>query len=328
MHTPTAHDDFFYVIAWKSKTSEVCSRISPFALGRDDQSSGNTFTFLRSDCYRNLAALTDNPSLCNHVNGASLELFAGSLWAKSACRKQYFTTGTAEPASGTEFFATVQELGYGDDAISQFRYLEDPIHSAVNASYRAIRNDPAFRARVQVAPSYGEPLSASRVRPANGLEYLYQMLAIDDGNVSLCDRVSPNATYINRGLRGECKGYLRSLCYLYVAWDSDDPAICQKMTAVAGREPGGAYLSSPQTCLGNIGAMQKAGTARFVYGAEPFPAPNQFLEVLRQLGYTPPGALDPVAPLSEDYVSFAFAMVQADGSPEKAEFISRVMRLK
>ena len=46
------------------------------------------------------------------------------------------------------------------------------------------------------------------------------------------------------------------------------------------------------------------------------------------MGYTPPGGLEPMAPTSDDYVSFAFAMAQADAWPEKAEFISRVMRLK
>ena len=188
MHTPTAHDDFFYVVAWKSKMPEVCGKICPLALGREDQSSGNGFTFLRSDCYRNLAALAHDPSLCNHVNGANLELLAGSPRAKSACRSQHYTTGTAEPASGTDFFATVKELGYSDDAVSQFHYLEDPVHSMVNDSYRTIRKDPTFRARIQAAPSYDEPIADARIRPANGLEYLYQMLAIDERDVLLCDR--------------------------------------------------------------------------------------------------------------------------------------------
>ena len=319
MHTPTAHDDFFYVVAWKSKMPEVCGKISPLALGREDQSSGNGFTFLRSDCYRNLAALAHDPSLCNHVNGANLELLAGSPRAKSACRSQHYTTGTAEPASGTDFFATVKELGYSDDAVSQFHYLEDPVHSMVNDSYRTIRKDPTFRARIQAAPSYDEPIADARTRPANGLEYLYQMLAIDERDVLLCDRISPNATYIDRGLRGEIKGYLRPLCYLYVAWDSDNPAVCQKMTAVAARGAGGAYLSSPQDCLANISAIWRAGTANVFYGAEPFAAPNQFQEALQQIGYTPPGGLEPMAPTSDDYVSFAFAMAQADASPEKAK---------
>ena len=50
----------------------------------------------------------------------------------------------------------------------------------------------------------------------------------------------------------------------------------------------------------------RAASANVFYGAEPFAAPNQFQEALQQIGYTPPG-LEPMAPTSDDYVSFAFS---------------------
>jgi hypothetical protein len=54
---------------------------------------------MQSDCYRNLAVMRQDPSLCDHVKSASLDRLIGSVVAKSKCRNQRYTIATAFPGA-------------------------------------------------------------------------------------------------------------------------------------------------------------------------------------------------------------------------------------
>jgi hypothetical protein len=61
MHPATARDDFFYVVAWNFREPAICQKIDPSAIGRDDQREDHELTYMRSDCYRNIAAMLNAP---------------------------------------------------------------------------------------------------------------------------------------------------------------------------------------------------------------------------------------------------------------------------
>jgi hypothetical protein len=325
MHPATARDDFFYVVAWNFQYPEVCQKIDSQAIGRDDQSSPGEPTYMQADCYRNVAAMAHDPSLCEHAKAASLESLIGSPFAKATCRKQRFTTGTALPADGTSFVEIMRNIGYGDAVLSQYLYAQNPAYSVVHSSYITLRDDPDFLARVQAAPSYDEPSSDGSPREANSSEYLYQMLAIDAKNPALCGKISPNAKYQSPHDSGRL---LRPVCYLYLAWDTRDAALCQNLPAM-GSSPHADQYASRESCIQNIEVLRRPDAVRYTYGPIDFPDQTQFQQALRQIGYTPTAGLAlATTPTPEDYEDFFFAMSRANGSPGRADFISRVLAMK
>ncbi len=99
MRAPSAVDDFHYDLAWSAENPAECGQIDPDAVGRPDQRESWDFTYMQSDCYRNVAAMLHNPQLCDHVKSGGLDRLVGSAVAKSECRNQRYTVGTAFPGT-------------------------------------------------------------------------------------------------------------------------------------------------------------------------------------------------------------------------------------
>ena len=78
--------------------------------------------------------------------------------------------------------------GEGDEPQHQ------PAKEEPYAVYERLRTDKTFIERLRTAPSFFEPPSADKLRPARAVEFLYQMVAIDTADASLCAKVSLNAT--------------------------------------------------------------------------------------------------------------------------------------
>lgn len=57
MHPASDMDDFYYVAAWTLKEPTVCGKINANAIGGPDQRDSTDFTYMHSDCYRNVAAM-------------------------------------------------------------------------------------------------------------------------------------------------------------------------------------------------------------------------------------------------------------------------------
>jgi hypothetical protein len=132
MHLPTARDDFFYVVAWNFKEPAVCQKIDSNAIGREDQRDDHDLTYMRSDCYRNIAAMLNTPELCDNVRSASLDRLVGSLVARWNCRGQRYTWGTASPADGNHFVEMMRAAGYGDEQLSHLIYERNPNNRIYN----------------------------------------------------------------------------------------------------------------------------------------------------------------------------------------------------
>ena len=99
MRAPSEADDFHYDQAWNTANPAECGVIDPNAVGRPDQRDSWDFTYMQSDCYRNVAAMRHDPQLCGHVKSGSFDRLIGSVVAKSKCRKQKYTIGTAFPGT-------------------------------------------------------------------------------------------------------------------------------------------------------------------------------------------------------------------------------------
>ena len=99
MRAPSEADDFHYDQAWDTQTPAECRLVDANAVGRPDQRDSSDFTYMQSDCYRNVAAMRHDPQLCDHVKSGSLDRLIGSVVAKSKCRKQKYTIGSAFPGT-------------------------------------------------------------------------------------------------------------------------------------------------------------------------------------------------------------------------------------
>ena len=131
--------------------------------------------------------------------------------------------------------------------------------------------------RVKSLPNYNEPFAKSHLRKANPHECLSQMVAFDSDDPSLCARISPNAY-----------GPLGDL--------------------------------DRSTCLKDIRAAHSPDLKDHVrYGAIQFQDVQTFRTVLKELGYPGP-------PPTPDYAEF-YGRAVFD-APEKAEFIRRFLALK
>jgi hypothetical protein len=61
MQQASEKDDFLYVVAWTLKEPALCGRIDAGAIGRPDRSASKDFTYMQSDCYRDVAAMIHAP---------------------------------------------------------------------------------------------------------------------------------------------------------------------------------------------------------------------------------------------------------------------------
>lgn len=99
MRAPSEADDSHYDQAWGTQDPAECRLIDANAVGRPDQRDSSDFTYMQSDCYRNVAAMRHDPQLCDHVKSGSLDRLIGSVVLRSKCRKQKYTNGTAFPGT-------------------------------------------------------------------------------------------------------------------------------------------------------------------------------------------------------------------------------------
>src|SRR4051812_31537368 len=87
LEPPSDLDDFFFVVAINFKAPAVCERITPSADGGGSSiaAPGHQIRSLRSSCYRELAPLLHDASLCDKVVPVRTALLDGSRLDKAEC---------------------------------------------------------------------------------------------------------------------------------------------------------------------------------------------------------------------------------------------------
>ena len=153
---------------------------------------------------------------------------------------------------------------------------------------------------------------------ANPLEYLYQMLAVDAGDPSLCGRISPNA-------RTQRVWSLRSMCVYDIAVNQHDASLCENVLephTSAGAKP----YPSRKDCYAEVRVVQQPG-GQLTEGPEFFPSPSWFNDVLRQIGDETDADSLP-KPSAEAYWDFIQDLADRGDPAARAAFLKRVRTLK
>lgn len=321
---PTQRDYFIYGIALEFKDPALCQKI-PLDASNGGSSwstpAGYQISYLQSDCYYNLAGSTHDLSLCDHVRPLSTSQYDGSKYNPEDCRKHSEAApviGGADPHTVVQW---LKKLGYTDADIYADQYksnLQNPIYKY----YDQVRRDNQFAAKIAASPSFDEPLAEASFRPANDLEYLYQMFGVDSEQATVCDKVSPNA----QAEWADGKRYsLRLECYRDIAFNTRDLAACDRVPLRNALPPGETQYGSREACRQNIPALLHPDTKNLTYGPARPPTFSSFQNGLRQLGYNP---TFPELTWRE-YEDFLMHLAYTQGNESaRVEFLRRVQALE
>jgi hypothetical protein len=323
MHPASDMDDFYYVAAWTLKEPTVCGKLNANAIGRPDQRDSTDFTYMHSDCYRNVAAMLHAPQLCRYVKSAGTDRLIGSLVAKFSCRKQQNTLGSAMPGSGPNFVGAMRSVGFGDEQLAEFLYKGRP-DSYLDPILQLLRADAAFLSRLNASTSYDEPFISENRRQTYSLEFLDAIVAAEWDLPFLCHKISPNAQA--QDLRGDTAP-LRAVCFQDIAFNRKDDSLCQKIESAPNFEKTNqGYLR--QGCMKNVTVLRdpNAHVGFSHYGSVYFPSWPQFQEAFQQLGYpaTTPWLQLP-HPTPEEYENYMGHLAYPNQFTDRADFVRRVL---
>jgi len=327
--TPSDLEDFFYLVAINFRTGAPCARIRALADGGGGGFSerGYQVRSMRSGCYDDVATILHDAKLCEQVTPVNVSGLDGSLVNKAYCLSHLHGPSVVEvpdPHNMDPFVRFMQKLGYDDRRVAEFRHREAPYNNASYTSYCKLRDNPAFLRQVQAGPGYAEPRATAKIRLARPVEYLYEMVAIDTANASLCAKVSPNATFARPG--GQT-ALLQSECYLDLAFNLKNAVYCASLPRAGTFSFINANYDSRESCVETVAIYNRPGfnSGGAHYGPGQFPGPSDLQSALASTGYASGDAAPKMAP--DDYWEF-FSELALRGSPaERAEFVRRAMTL-
>jgi len=322
VHPASGKDDFLYVVAWTLKEPALCGRIDARAIGRPDQSDSTDFTYMQSDCYRNVAAMLHTPRLCDNVKSARVDRVIGSLFAKFKCRKQNYTVGTAMPGSGPDFVRAMQSFGFADEYLTQIHYESRP-DNYILPILNKLQADPTFLPRLRSATTYEEPTAPENKRDAYSLEFLDEMVAIQRDLPFLCKKISPNAQA--RSLNGFSRS-LQATCYSHIAFNLRDDSLCRKLPNATN------FLQTQQSdflegCMKHVTFLRSPSAQ--LWGRYPpgdFPSWPQFQEAMQELGY--PAATDWLRlplPTPQEYAFYLWELAAPEHRLARDKFVQRIL---
>ena len=327
LQMPTDLDDFYLVTATSLKAPEICAKISASAEGGGGSERGYQVRTMQAECYMQLAAALHDPGLCDRVKPVRTEYKDGSKIDKTYCMAQmHAAEGIAIPYDIPAFAKLMQKAGYDDARIINFRYNHGRYNSPTYSSYKKLIEEPQMLSALHRAPSYAEPPTPSKIRPANPTEYLYQAVAVDKNIPELCAKVSANATYTDPFKQ---TALLRSNCYYALAYNDLNPVFCDQLPQ-AGTSP---YVQhdSREECRRTVEIFSRPNLPKdgLTRGPADFPDPWCLGKALQKVGYGDVRKIDEaLKPKPRDYWEF-LAQIWLWGTKEdRAEFAQRVMNLK
>jgi hypothetical protein len=154
------------------------------------------------------------------------------------------------------------------------------------------------------------------------------MLAVDNGDASLCAKISPNATLVD--LSGQTT-LLRSRCHVALAYNTRDAVLCEQLPATGAFPYVNELYDSVETCRRVVAIYSRPGFNRggLRDGPTAFPHPADFDKALQQIGYSRRFARTRVAkPNGEDYWQFLSTLSREGSAQERNGFLRRVMSLQ
>jgi hypothetical protein len=281
---PTERDYFFYQVAVEFKDPALCQKVPPNVTDGGSNwgtPPGYQIIYLQSYCYYNLAGAMHDLSLCNHVRPLSTFSYDGSKYNPEDCRLHSQAAPIGAVVDPHTVVKWMRKLGYGDQDVHEAQYRRNR-KSPVTDAYDRLRRDSLFAERIKAAPSFDEPFAAAKMRPANDLEYVYQMFAVDSHQATFCGKVSPNAQAEWRDKR---RFFLRLACYRDTALNNRDVSACEKLPTRSNLPPGATDYFSRETCRRDSEIAMRPGLEHYTYGPEFPPTSSSFQNGLRELGY-------------------------------------------
>ncbi len=327
LQMPTALDDFYFVAAVNLKAPEICPKINASATGGGGSERGYQVQTMQSECFMDVAAALHDPSLCDRVKPVRTEYRDGSKLDKSYCLAQLSDHTSPIPRDMAAFAMLTQKAGYDDSRIISFRYNHGRYNSPTYNTYKKLIEDPQLPRALRKSPSYAEPPSASKIRPSNPVEYLYQAVAVDKNIPELCAKVSANATYTNPF--GDI-ALLRSDCYRSLPYNDRNQALCDQLPQ-AGTFPYVKKYDSREECHHTVEIYSRPGFSRdgLRDGPADFPDPWCLGKALQTIGYGDVRKVnEALKPTPEDYWEFLSYVSLWGTKEDRAEFLRRVMNLK
>lgn len=356
----TEQDLFLFDVGVTFTSRDACQRIHPYAEGHGDDGPGYEIRYLQSECYYFVAQATHVESFCEHVRAVSVGMKDGSKFTPRFCKKQLTTpegqgtqisgarrlmqpvdqptnrlsgvrssalVWTADSSGDESLRQMMQAAGIGDQKVNDFLFARNPYNNSTVQMYQQLRKDVSFLNRVNAGTSYDEPLDLSKLRPANSLEYLYQLVALDDDESELCGKLSPNATFQPPN---EKPALLRSRCYLSITMNRRVPDFCSQLPSAASGFPLTPKYDSREGCISVAESYRRADFhgAMLTYQGAPFPDQALLPEALEQLGYdlaSLPVTLE--KPTAAEYREYYLHLALAYESADRAEFLRRVAQL-
>jgi hypothetical protein len=266
------------------------------------------------------------PELCDRIDARADSQQIGAVRSKrSVChailKGERHSVSEEVPWDMAMFAEQVRALGYSDADMRQSAH-GDPYYGA----YQQLLDSGTFRARVRGGPSYAEPRDRDRPRQANVLEFLYQKVAIDKREPALCAKISPNATFTDHG---DVTVLLHSRCYLNLAFNLRDAALCQPLPAAGSFPLINEGYDSRDKCLETVKiyarpSFKSTGT----YGPYPFVRADDLLVGLREIGYAASELPSIPGAEPEEYWEFVSRLKFGGPVTERAEFVRRTMAMK
>ena len=220
-------------------------------------------------------------------------------------------------------------LGYDDARVAAGRYDESPENSETYAVYERLRTDKTFIERLRTAPDFFEPPSADKLRPARAVEFLYQMVAIDTADASLCAKVSPNATVTAH--RHRTAALLRSRCFVSIAYNTKSDTLCAQLPRNGTFPHVNDQYDSLEACEKAVAIYRRPvfNSHGRLAGPSAFPRPSDFQDALRQAGYPQDASWRVPAPTPKDYWLFLSRMkYQGSDDDDRRELLRKVMALR
>lgn len=304
--SPTEHETVMYFFAQNVGETALCDKISWAAY----QSYSVLFgeggaSFLRSDCYEQVAQARHDASICWHVRPLiDFSPISAGYSALSCWRRTRNGDKSGIGLADDVLIRTFKQLGYDIDQL----HLEGVIQPAIRIRdvYLGLERDPSVIARAEQL----------LMRPVPSLHaddrlYLAHLAAVATADPKWCESIPAGQTV------SRIQMPFRDWCYFTLAFNTQDVRICERMTpavkeekVIAAKAAGVRSEIAEQMGLhADCNRSDKRVGPRLHYGPEVPTDERATQHLISALGVPMPSAHDwPTAEVAAFYLQFLFAL--------------------
>lgn len=290
LRPPSARDVFFKKVAQDFNAGHLCEKISPRAhTTAGFTTRGYQISYWRSGCFYSVAVKTKNIELCGKVKTISTWFLDGSKISTNGCVEEIQAGRRWNVASPVppeaELAKLMNEIGYDDKRLMESKYKQNPYLTPVYKFYSRVRQAPEFSAKVEALPSYTDTTTDGKIREPNIHETLYQMVAIDNNEPPLCEKISATAFFRRRA--GDRRRPLRSQCFYSIAENSATLSLCEAIPRTGSFGTDEFY--NRENCEKNVNwkiqGLQRGISSGTRMGPVVYTDIWDFVKILSDLGY-------------------------------------------